>query len=103
MVAVDALAPLRRLHGRRHGTLAEVGCRRHHPVDRSARKKGLCRCTRSTEDRRVVRIKITAEGLAAAAQAPAVLSDIMNAHLAGFTESEWKQLLTLLRRMRDNP
>jgi len=51
----------------------------------------------------VVRIKITAEGLAAAAQAPAVLSDIMNAHLAGFTESEWKQLLTLLRRMRDNP
>jgi DNA-binding MarR family transcriptional regulator len=65
-------------------------------------KKGLCQRTRSTEDRRVVRIEITAEGLAATAQAPAVLSDIMNAHLAGFTESEWKQLLTLLRRMRDN-
>lgn len=65
-------------------------------------KKGLCRRSRSTEDRRVVHIAITPEGLAAMAQAPAVLSDILNAHLAGFSQAEWKQLVSLLRRMRDN-
>ena len=65
-------------------------------------KKGLCRRSRSTNDRRVVHVAITPEGLAATAHAPAVLSDILNAHLAGFSEAEWKQLIVLLRRMRDN-
>ncbi len=65
-------------------------------------KKGLCRRSRSTNDRRVVNVAITAEGLVATAQAPAILTDILNAHLAGFSEAEWKQLVALLQRMRDN-
>ncbi len=65
-------------------------------------KKGLCRRSRSTNDRRVVNVAITAEGLVATAQAPAILTDILNAHLAGFSQAEWKQLVALLQRMRDN-
>lgn len=65
-------------------------------------KKGLCHRTRSTEDRRVVWVGITEQGEAAIAQVPAVLSEIMNAHLAGFSESEWRLLCQLLRRMLDN-
>jgi DNA-binding MarR family transcriptional regulator len=64
-------------------------------------KKGLCRRSRSTDDRRVVFVTITPEGLAATAEAPSALCDILNAHLAGFSESEWKRLVSLLRRMRD--
>ncbi len=65
-------------------------------------KKGLCRRTRSTEDRRVVWVGITPEGEAAIAEVPAVLSEIMNAHLAGFSEAEWRVLRDLLQRMLAN-
>ena len=33
---------------------------------------------------------------------PAVLSQVMNAHLAGFSQDEWLQLLGLLRRVVSN-
>lgn len=62
-------------------------------------KKGLCRRVRSTEDRRVVRIELTREGEKSIKEVPAVLADVMNAHLAGFTQSEWKTLRTYLQRM----
>lgn len=64
-------------------------------------KKGLCKRTRSTEDRRVVQVELTAEGQAALVHVPAVLADVMNAHLAGFSESEWKTLKSFLVRMAE--
>lgn len=65
-------------------------------------KKGLCRRVRSSEDRRVVKVEITPAGEAAIANVPAVLCDVLNAHLAGFSEPEWHTLKTLLARMAAN-
>ena len=62
-------------------------------------KKGLCKRVRSTEDRRVVRVELTPEGAAAINQVPAVLADVLNAHLAGFSKTEWQALTTYLNRM----
>ncbi len=65
-------------------------------------KKGLCKRVRSTEDRRVVNVELTPEGEAAAGLVPGVLTDVLNAHLAGFSKTEWQALMTYLRRMVDN-
>jgi len=65
-------------------------------------KKGLCRRTRSTEDRRVVQVELTAAGQKAIAEVPAVLAAVMNEHLAGFDESEFKALRNYLERMLAN-
>jgi DNA-binding MarR family transcriptional regulator len=62
-------------------------------------KKGLCKRVRSTEDRRVVRVELTHKGKAAMAEVPAVLAEVMNAHLAGFSKTEWNALKTYLQRM----
>ena len=62
-------------------------------------KKGLCKRVRSTEDRRVVQVELTPLGEASIAEVPAVLADVMNAHLAGFSKTEWVALKTYLRRM----
>lgn len=62
-------------------------------------KKGLCKRVRSTEDRRVVMVELTPEGEAASAKVPAVLAEVMNAHLAGFSKTEWLALKSYLRRM----
>ena len=64
--------------------------------------KGLVVRERSTTDRRVVQLALTAEGQKAAAQVPAVLSDVLNGHLSDFTRDEWQTLLGLLRRMQSN-
>jgi DNA-binding MarR family transcriptional regulator len=64
-------------------------------------KKGLCKRVRSTEDRRVVKVELTPEGAAAIRQVPAVLAEVMNAHLAGFSKTEWQALKTYLQRMLD--
>ncbi len=64
--------------------------------------KGFCRRLRSTDDRRVVRIELTAEGEKAASRVPAELAEVMNAHLAGFSKTEWNQLKSFLQRMLDN-
>ena len=64
--------------------------------------KGLVLRERSTTDRRVVQLALTAEGQKAAAQVPAVLSDVLNGHLSDFTRDEWQTLLGLLRRMQSN-
>ena len=62
-------------------------------------KKGLCKRVRSTEDRRVVRVELTRKGEAAMAKVPAVLAEVMNAHLAGFSKTQWNALKTYLQRM----
>ncbi|MGM9425213.1 MarR family winged helix-turn-helix transcriptional regulator [Hydrogenophaga sp. MI9] len=65
-------------------------------------KKGLCKRTRSVEDRRVVQVDLTPEGHAALRNVPAMLSEVLNLHLAGFSEDEWNTLRHLLRRMAEN-
>jgi len=65
-------------------------------------KKGLCKRVRSSEDRRVVNIELTPEGAAAIAEVPAVLADVLNAHLAGFSKTEWQALRSYLQRMLAN-
>ena len=62
-------------------------------------KKGLCKRVRSTTDRRVVQVELTPDGDAAIAEVPAVLADVLNAHLAGFSKTEWLALKSYLRRM----
>jgi DNA-binding MarR family transcriptional regulator len=64
--------------------------------------KGLVRRVRSSEDRRVVKIELTPEGEAAAGRIPEALSEVLNAHLRGFTREEWLSLKTMLGRMLDN-
>ena len=65
-------------------------------------KKGLCKRVRSTEDRRVVMVELTAKGRAVAAVLPTVLSDALNMHLAGFSKAEWQTLIDYLQRMLKN-
>jgi len=67
-------------------------------VDR-LEKKGLCKRVRSTEDRRVVRVELTGKGKTAMAEVPAVLAEVMNVHLSGFSKTEWNALKTYLQRM----
>jgi DNA-binding MarR family transcriptional regulator len=64
--------------------------------------KGLVQRERSQADRRVVHLVLTPEGRRAAARVPAVLADVLNAHLQGFSEAEWQQLLQFLNRMLAN-
>jgi DNA-binding MarR family transcriptional regulator len=64
--------------------------------------KGLVRRERSTQDRRVVHLWLTEEGRAMAGHVPGVLADVLNAHLAGFSQDEWQMLLQLLTRMLAN-
>jgi len=64
--------------------------------------KGLLRRMRSSEDRRVVNLELTPEGRVAAKQIPAVLCNVQNAYLEGFTHEEWQQLKTMLRRVLGN-
>ena len=64
--------------------------------------KGLCRRVRSTEDRRVVNIELTADGEQAADKVPPAIAEVLNGYLAGFTREEWEMLKSLLRRMIGN-
>ena len=64
--------------------------------------KGLLRRERSAQDRRVVTLVLTDAGRAAAELVPPVLADVLNAHLAGFTDAEWQQLIALLTRVVAN-
>jgi DNA-binding MarR family transcriptional regulator len=64
--------------------------------------KGLVARTRSSEDRRVVNLELTEAGREVAKVVPAVLAEVLNLHLAGFTEAEWRSLLDMLKRMRAN-
>ena len=65
-------------------------------------KKQLCRRSRDAADRRVVRVEITPEGQAAIAGVPAGLSEVMTAHLAGFSRDEFTALTAALQRMLAN-
>jgi DNA-binding MarR family transcriptional regulator len=64
--------------------------------------KGLVQRERSTTDRRVVQLVLTDAGRALAGLVPEVLSEVLNAHLAGFSPAEWQTLLGMLQRMQRN-
>ena len=64
--------------------------------------KGLVARTRSIDDRRVVNLELTDAGREVAAVVPAVLAEVLNLHLAGFSKEEWRALLSMLKRMRAN-
>ncbi|HEY9238004.1 MAG TPA: MarR family transcriptional regulator [Burkholderiaceae bacterium] len=97
--------PLMRLKNHGASTVAELA--RWLNVDAGAmtrlldrlEKKGLCKRVRSTEDRRVVQVELTPDGEAAIAEVPAVLAEVLNAHLAGFSKTEWLALRNYLERM----
>ena len=61
--------------------------------------KGLVARVRSSEDRRVVNLELTDAGREVAA---AVLAEVLNLHLSGFSHDEWRALLSMLKRMRAN-
>lgn len=64
--------------------------------------KGLVERVRSETDRRVVHLRLTPAGEAAAARIPHVLASVNNDFLQGFSEREWKQLRRMVERMTDN-
>lgn len=64
--------------------------------------KGLLRRERSAPDRRVVTLVLTDTGRAAAALVPPVAVQVLNAHLAGFSPDEWRQMVALLSRVVAN-
>lgn len=100
--------PLHKLHVGHATTVAELA--RECELDTGAmtrlldrlEAKGLCRRVRSVSDRRVVNIELTDEGRAAAKQVPHLLCRVQNEHLAGFSDEEWEQLKSYLRRILDN-
>jgi DNA-binding MarR family transcriptional regulator len=101
-------APLLHLHRRGRCPVAELARALQTDAGATTRlldrleKKGLCKRVRSTTDRRVVQVEITPEGEAAVAYVPAVLADVLNAHLAGFSKTEWDALVGYLRRIAEN-
>jgi DNA-binding MarR family transcriptional regulator len=64
--------------------------------------KDLCRRLRSSDDRRVVNLELTDAGRTAAKNIPAILSEVQNAYLAGFSHAEWTTLKGFLSRILDN-
>ena len=64
--------------------------------------KGLIERARSETDRRVVHLRLTPAGEAAAARIPHVLASVNNDFLQGFSEREWKQLRCFIERMSAN-
>jgi len=64
--------------------------------------KGLIERVRSDADRRVVHLRLTAEGEGVAAEVPHVLAGANNDFLRGFSEPEWLQLRRLIERMIAN-
>ena len=70
-------------------------------LDRLA-AKGLIERVRSETDRRVVHLRLTPEGHAAAEKIPHVLADVNNDFLRGFNKQEWQQLKEFLQRMLVN-
>jgi DNA-binding MarR family transcriptional regulator len=100
--------PLYKLSIGKASTVAELACESQ--VDAGAmtrlldrlEAKGLCQRVRSLSDRRVVNIELTEAGRQAAAGIPAVLSQVQNTHLAGFSAEEFEALKGFLRRIYNN-
>ncbi|ARU04162.1 hypothetical protein CCO03_05255 [Comamonas serinivorans] len=64
--------------------------------------RGWVERQRSCTDRRLVELHITPQGQQVAQQLKPVLTQALNAHLTGFSEAEWLQLMGFLHRMQAN-
>jgi DNA-binding MarR family transcriptional regulator len=64
--------------------------------------RGWVERQRSCTDRRLVELHITPQGQHIAQQLKPVLTQTLNAHLAGFSMAEWQQLMGFLHRMQAN-
>lgn len=101
-------APLFKLKMGTASTVAELARELHMDPGATTRlldrleAKGLCRRIRSATDRRVVNVELTPHGETVAQSIPEALSEVMNAHLAGFSKSEWQALKGYLLRMLEN-
>ncbi len=67
-------------------------------VDRMERE-GLAQRVRSTEDRRVIRIRLTDKGAKLAREVPVEPLEILRGALAGLTADETRQLLRLMTKV----
>jgi DNA-binding MarR family transcriptional regulator len=65
-------------------------------------EKGLIRRDRSSTDRRVIHLELTAPGRALYKLLPPVAIKVLNAHLQGFTQAELELFKGFLRRMQAN-
>ncbi len=65
-------------------------------------KKGVLRRVRTANDRRAVRLELTADGSKLYPRILEALVQVFNRLLRGFTKSEVRQLEQLLTRMADN-
>jgi MarR family transcriptional regulator, multiple antibiotic resistance protein MarR len=65
-------------------------------------QKGLLRRERSTEDRRIVHLRLTEAGKELYPQLPEIALKVLNRHLNGFTRSELELFKSFLRRMIAN-
>jgi DNA-binding MarR family transcriptional regulator len=90
----DTAAELARVVGMDTGAMTRM-------LDR-LEQKGLIRRARSADDRRVIKLELTEEGLHKAHQIPPLLAKVSNAHLADFTEADRETIKGLLRRMLAN-
>ena len=64
--------------------------------------KGLLKRTPCQKDRRVVRIRLTQDGLEKAQEIPINIARVLNHHLRGFSADELTQLMHFLQRMLAN-
>lgn len=100
--------PITCLHAKRADTA--VGLARLIDVDTGAmtrtldrlQAKGLVARTRSNEDRRVVRLALTAAGHDIARHIPARISRSLQHHLRGFDDQEVRMLTHFMQRMLAN-
>ncbi|MEM5383640.1 MarR family transcriptional regulator [Paraburkholderia phymatum] len=60
--------------------------------------RGLLVRSRDQEDRRVVNLSLTKDGIAVADQIPEIAPDVLNARLKDFTKAELTELRRLLRK-----
>lgn len=65
-------------------------------------EKGFLQRNRSEADRRVVNLSLTSQGQATAQHIPAVLCQVQNELLRGFSDEEFQALCSYLRRMLGN-
>lgn len=65
-------------------------------------EKGFLERERSAEDRRVVKLELTAAGKKLTEIIPLVIAAVLNDHLAGFSKAEHTQLVDMLGRMLAN-
>lgn len=64
--------------------------------------KGFVQRERDSEDRRVVKIVLTDTGMAATSRILPIIADTLNLHLQGFSDDEFRMLVSLLKRMIAN-